>query len=121
MYFVHWTFVPWISLGGWGSVEFFSQWVERNPKLAKVVGRPFKGDIVSFDWDGPGNWFDHVGIVVKVLAVRWRGKRFVGWIKTIEGNTAVGNDSNGGKVMYRWRWCTMATQFARVEGKVPVG
>lgn len=59
-----------------------------------ITDKPVAGDIVLFDWNGDGR-FDHTGI-------------FVEWItnisfNSIEGNTAVGNDSNGGKVMLRER------------------
>lgn len=55
---------------------------------------PVPGDIVFFDWNNDGR-YDHTGIFVK-------------WIdnntfESIEGNTAVGNDSNGGTVMRRNR------------------
>lgn len=49
------------------------------------------GDIVIFQW---GNGSRHCGIVQAVLGNK---------LKTIEGNTAVGNDSNGGEVMLRDR------------------
>ena len=63
-------------------------------KMGWITTTPVAGDIVLFDWNGDGR-FDHTGI-------------FVEWItnisfKTIEGNTAVGNDSNGGNVMRRER------------------
>ena len=50
------------------------------------------GDIVIFDWnkDGIG---DHIGLIEK--------NNGNGTYTTIEGNTAVGNDSNGGEVMRR--------------------
>jgi len=59
-----------------------------------ITDKPVAGDIVLFDWNGDER-FDHTGI-------------FVEWItnisfNSIEGNTAVGNDSNGGKVMLRER------------------
>lgn len=52
------------------------------------------GDIVIFDWnkDGIG---DHIGLIEK--------NNGNGTYTTIEGNTAVGNDSNGGEVMRRTR------------------
>lgn len=52
------------------------------------------GDIVIMDF--PGNKFrtDHCGIVVTALT---------DGVRTIEGNTGVGNDSNGGEVMERTR------------------
>jgi surface antigen len=55
---------------------------------------PEAGDLVFFDWKDDGE-ADHVGIVEKVNSD--------GSITTIEGNTSVGNDSNGGQVMRRIR------------------
>lgn len=61
-------------------------------KNNQITTNPKEGDIVFFDWNGDGR-FDHTGIFVK-----WIDKnRF----EAIEGNTAVGNDSNGGMVMRR--------------------
>jgi hypothetical protein len=61
-------------------------------KWGRIVTVPKAEDIVFFDWNGDGH-FDHTGIFVKDL-----GK---GLFETIEGNTAFGNDSNGGQVMRR--------------------
>lgn len=63
-------------------------------KNKMIVESPKEGDIVFFDWNGDGR-YDHTGIFVKWLD----DKTF----ETIEGNTAVGNDSNGGMVMRRKR------------------
>ena len=59
-----------------------------------VTGGYQPGDIVIMDF--PGNKFrtDHCGIVVTALT---------DGVRTIEGNTGVGNDSNGGEVMERTR------------------
>lgn len=102
-----------VDLGGGASVGNFQQWATEHGKL---VRRPFRGDICCYDWEGDG-WPDHVGIVVKVLALRWKAKRFVGWCRVVEGNTAVGNDSNGGQVMVRTRWIK-TSRFVRVPGNV---
>ena len=51
------------------------------------------GDIVLYDFPG-GGAADHCGIVVTPLATG---------VRAIEGNTALGNDSNGGEVMERIR------------------
>ena len=55
---------------------------------------PAIGDIVFFDWELDGK-VDHVGIFHK-----WLNKDY---FESIEGNTAIGNDSNGGEVMIRKR------------------
>lgn len=51
------------------------------------------GDIVFFDWNKDGR-YDHTGLFEKDNG---DGIHFT----SIEGNTAVGNDSNGGEVMRR--------------------
>ena len=60
----------------------------------KITDTPVPGDIVVFDWNGDG-WFDHTGIFV-----RWIDSERFG---SIEGNTSLGNQSNGGEVMMRKR------------------
>lgn len=59
-------------------------WVKKNY-------RP--GDLCIYDWNGDGKP-DHIGIVYSVSG---------NTVIAIEGNTAVGNDSNGGQVMRRDR------------------
>ena len=63
-------------------------------KTGQVTKTPEPGDIVFFDWNGDGR-YDHTGI-------------FVRWInttqfETVEGNTSLTNQSNGGQVMLRTR------------------
>lgn len=60
-------------------------WWHTSPKV---------GDVVFYNWSGDGV-ADHVGIVEKVNPN--------GSIVAIEGNTSLGNDSNGGQVMRRTR------------------
>lgn len=57
------------------------------------AGKQQPGDVVFYDWQGDGKW-DHTGIF---QADNGDGKTFT----AIEGNTAHGNDSNGGEVMTR--------------------
>ena len=82
------------------SVGAFLNWAGG---VGDIVRRPFRGDLVCYRFDAD-NWPDHVGIVERVLAVRWRGREFVGWVRTIEGNTSLTSNDNGGKVMRRTRW-----------------
>ena len=63
-------------------------------KVNQITKDPVEGDIVFFDWNADGR-YDHTGLFVKWI----NEKEF----QTIEGNTAVGNDSNGGNVMKRVR------------------
>ena len=59
-----------------------------------VTGDYQPGDVVIYDFPGNNVKTDHCGIVVTALTTG---------IRTIEGNTGVGNDSNGGEVMERTR------------------
>ena len=60
----------------------------------KITNDPQEGDIVFFDWQRDGK-YDHTGIFVRWLT----GETF----ETIEGNTSLKNQSNGGMVMVRER------------------
>lgn len=95
------------------SVGNFLTWAAQH---GDVVHRPLRGDLVCYRWDAD-NWPDHVGVVERVLAVRWKDNVFAGWVKTIEGNTASGNDSNGGQVQRRWRWHNRCS-YVRIPGNV---
>ena len=58
-----------------------------------VTSNYHPGDVVIYDFPG-GGATDHCGIVVTALT---------DGVRAIEGNTAVGDDSNGGEVMERTR------------------
>lgn len=58
-----------------------------------ITKKPVEGDIVFFDWNGDGR-YDHTGIFI-----RDNGNGF----DSIEGNTSLTNQSNGGSVMIRQR------------------
>ncbi|MBL7921597.1 MAG: peptidoglycan-binding protein [Bacteroidia bacterium] len=60
----------------------------------EITNNPEKGDIVLFDWTNDGR-ADHTGIFNEWLDA---GKTK---FSAYEGNTAVGNDSDGGQVMFR--------------------
>lgn len=62
----------------------------------QVTYKPVAGDIVFYDWEGDKR-FDHTGIFLQERAST--PDTFI----AIEGNTALGNDSNGGQVMLRIR------------------
>jgi len=64
------------------------------------------GDIVCYDWEGNGV-ADHIGIFEQ----RTSATSFT----AIEGNTAIGNDSNGGEVMRRGRFLSNVQAFVRME------
>ncbi len=69
--------------------------VEYFRKHNKIVKDPRPGDIVFFDWNKDGR-YDHTGIFEEFIPG-------YAYFTCIEGNTALGNDSNGGKVMRRTR------------------
>lgn len=67
------------------------QWFKDNGKWSST---PQPGDVVFFKFDTNNRWTNHVGIVKSV-----RGNE----IETIEGNTSVNSNDNGGAVMIRKR------------------
>lgn len=67
---------------------------------------PKVGDLVLFKFPG-SNRINHIGIVEKVLASNR--------IQTIEGNTSVGNNANGGAVMRRTRATTYVSCYCRPD------
>jgi Putative peptidoglycan binding domain/CHAP domain len=87
------TYVP--TTEAW--LRATGQWIGR--------AEPQPGDIAIFNWDGGVP--DHIGIVEVYLG----GGNF----RSIEGNTAVGNDSNGGEVMRRDRKLSQVDGFGRVR------
>ena len=71
------------------------------------------GDVVFFHWDND-YIADHIGIVESINSD--------GSIDSIEGNTAVGNDSNGGEVMRRNRDKSVILGFGRPSyTNTPIG
>jgi len=67
---------------------------------------PQPADIVFYDWDQNG-WFDHTGIFVRKVDANN--------FEAIEGNTSVGNNSNGGQVMLRKRKFSQAIFVSAVK------
>jgi hypothetical protein len=64
------------------------------------------GDIAIFNWDRAGVP-EHIGLVERNLGG--------GRVQTIEGNTSLGNNSNGGAVMRRLRYLTQVDGFGRIH------
>lgn len=95
---------PRATARGVASVIDLEDWL-RDRKLWHGRSEPQRGDLALFNWDGGVP--DHVGIVDRRLA----GGRFA----SIEGNTAVGNDSNGGEVMRRIRPLSSVDGFGRIR------
>lgn len=74
------------------------KWVKKN-KPEWIFERPAAGDIVIYN-------FGHTGILEMSDSVA---------VTVIEGNTAVGNDTNGGSVMRRVRTIASVKAFIRPE------
>jgi Putative peptidoglycan binding domain/CHAP domain len=96
--------------GGAGVYQNGCTYVPTTEAWLKATGMwkgqttPLSGDIAIYNWDGGVP--DHIGIVEEYLG----GGKF----NAIEGNTAVGNDSNGGEVMRRLRYMSNVNGFGRV-------
>src|SRR5215831_21395590 len=95
---------------GWPGAGAGPRGVAYVPTLAawlratgRAVDDPQPGDLAIFDWDG--GLPDHVGIVVRANG---------SGLQTVEGNTAVGNDSDGGEVMRRERRTVQVALFGRL-------
>jgi hypothetical protein len=84
-----------------------------NRRLDVSQVRP--GDFVIYEWE-KDSVPDHIG-----LFRRWMNQERTEF-EACEGNTAIGNDSNGGEVMIRLRNRAQVAFFARPVGsRVPVG
>lgn len=92
-----------VKLGGWAGVETFLRWGQQH---GYEITRPLRGDIVCFDWNND-RWYDHVGMVVKVLGIGPKG-RGPWYLQTVEGNS-------GDAVRLRKR-LTATARFVRVPG-----
>ena len=91
---------------GFAGCQTAVAWAKKNKK---VVTDPQPGDIVFFDWNGDGR-YDHTGIFMK-----WANAPEPFTFETIEGNTSLSNQSNGGSVMHRRRaFHKTKTLFVRI-------
>lgn len=79
-------------------------WAKANGCFIPYTQMSQPGDLVLFDFKGTHKWRDHVGIVVAQTGDT---------LSTIEGNTSVTSDDNGGAVMRRTRYISQVTGFVR--------
>lgn len=79
---------------------------QRNGLTVVPKDKVKPGDIAMFDWQGDGV-SDHVGIVVTSPNTK-------GAFRCVEGNTSLGNNSDGGQVMIRDRKTSQVICFIRV-------
>ena len=96
--FVSWVYdKAGVPLGNMGWPKGFAgcqSGIDIFRKKNRIIENPQEGDIVFFDWNLDGR-YDHVGIFVKHIDKNT--------FETIEGNTSLTNQSNGGQVMRRTR------------------
>ena len=101
----------------WAYCPFIFSDAQRGLRGLMLTYRPKDGNIVLFDWQGKGQRgvADHTGLYATestlrriapgdlTIAIRNFGRLRPGDFWCVEGNTSVGNDSNGGKHMIRKR------------------
>jgi cell wall-associated NlpC family hydrolase len=101
--FVSWVYSQaGIPLGNIGFTKGFAGCqtaVKHYKATGEITTKPQPGDIVFYDWQKDGK-HDHTGIFVREINATT--------FEAYEGNTANGNDSNGGQVMQRFRKYSVA-------------
>lgn len=80
-------------------------WFAAQGRRIAWNGTPKRGDVVFFDFSGAHTSRSHVGIIEKVNTD--------GSLTTIEGNTSVTSQDNGGAVMRRTRYKSQVTAYGR--------
>ena len=79
-------------------------WAKNNGKFISYTKTGQPGDLVLFDFTGKHKTRQHVGILVAQTGDT---------LTTIEGNTSVSSDDNGGAVMRRTRYVSQVVGFVR--------
>ncbi len=86
-------------------------------QLGWAVSKPARGDLVCYDFDGDGQFDDHIGVVVRVLAL---GPMLT--LQTVEGNTSsgeAGSQGDGDGVFLRRRVVSAkSVGFIRIPGNI---
>lgn len=79
-------------------------WAKRQGIRFPYTATPHVGDLVTFDFRGTHKYRDHIGIVVGASG---------DIVYTVEGNTSITSNDNGGSVMRRTRYKSQITSFIR--------
>jgi hypothetical protein len=96
---------PGVKAGkGCAYVPTVEAWLKSTGQWLGKTYRPQPGDIAIFNFSGAGP--EHIGIVVADIGS--------GRFTSVEGNTSVGNDSDGGQVMVRARAVSQVDGFGRI-------
>lgn len=77
-------------------------YIAQGQEVSKYDGQC--ADLILFDWDKNGN-SDHIGLIIS--------KNADGSYNTIEGNTSINNQADGGKVMIRTRYISNISHIFR--------
>lgn len=93
---------------GFAYVPAFEAWAKTRG-FWRGHATPVAGDVACYGWGGAVP--EHVGIVERYVG----GGQF----DALEGNTGLGNDSNGGELMRRRRYVSQVVGFARVTRHKP--
>lgn len=100
--------------GRWAYVPFMVADARAGRHRYTLTTQPVSGDDAAFDFNGDGT-ADHIGIVAREpdlrklapaaldKAIQRFGRLGSGEFWSVEGNTGIGDDSNGGEVMLRKR------------------
>lgn len=81
------------------------EWFRAQGRRVAWNGTPKRGDVVFFDFSGNHSARTHVGLIERVNSD--------GSLTTIEGNTSVTSNDNGGAVMRRTRYKYQVTSYGR--------
>lgn len=106
------------AAGRWLPVESASVWqtYTKARQLGWLATRPFRGDLVLYDFNGDGRTDDHIGIVVRVLHIDPVSLI----LRTVEGNTGDGSAADGDGVYVRVRAVRRSSvSFVRIPGEAP--
>lgn len=86
-------------------------------KLGWIVQRPYRADLVAYNFGGGMPPHDHIGLVVKVLSIAgayWK-------LQTVEGNTGDQNAADGDGVYLRTRLVRKnSVEFIRIPSYTKV-
>jgi len=81
-------------------------WAKQNGCFIPYTGAGQPGDLVLFDFSGNHKTRQHVGILVSQTG---------NTLSTIEGNTSVTSNDNGGAVMRRTRYVSQVVGYVRAK------
>ena len=88
----------------YGNCGTLGDWAKQQGLFHPYTETPQPGDIVLFDFTGKHTTRQHVGVLKSVSGAT---------LTTVEGNTSVTSDDNGGAVMRRARYASQVVGYIR--------